>query len=392
MSSDEFWGVVVIQTSLRVQCVDVFPEVHFKLSSVELTHVFSSFSENLAVNRLLSILTLSKIYNYVVMNIVSYHFVRCSACDQRVQAIQLYNHWDEAHHSSTVPESKRYFVLSDPSDSESTHLFQSNNGHTEPSTNVQDVTPPSRGSIDGSASFPDQIGTCTSGLSINVQNMNHWGSSPSEVSAPISMLKPYPSSVSVSSRSKSLVPVTTNIHTESFNAILSEISCELNGQYSEDWNDLESMDVANHAHSHESKKDCCYLESMTISQCHDSEQEHHWTEMCLAPLPSLRCIPRENSVYNIEGIFECQTTIGFGSSCTVIKAQNIENGELVALKQLPKSQQNCVGRESAKLLSNERAILDALAQHQNVVKLLAVYETPSHYFLATELLTGNQFT
>ena len=343
------------------------------------------------------------------MNTVSYHFVRCSACGQRVQAIQLYDHWDAENHSSTVPESKRYSVLADPSDSESIHLFQSDNGHNEPSTNVQDVTPHSSVSVDDIANtldccsdklsqYASEIATCTSGLSISVQNINQNGSSETvmrptmKVSASISMLRPYASSVSISSRSKSLVSITTNIHTESFNAISSEISCELNGQYSDDWKDLESMDIANHAHSHESKKDCCYLESMTISQCHDSKQEHHWTEMCLASLPSLRCIPRQNIVFNIEDIFNCQSTIGFGSSCTVIKAQNIENGELVALEQIPKGQRKGGGKKSAKLLSNERATLDALAQHQNVVKLLAVYEIPDHYFLATELLSGNQFT
>ena len=356
----------------------------------------------------------------VVMNTTSHHFVRCSACNERVQFRQFRTHWDicqfrthladwgTTHHSSTVLESKRYSVLADPSDSESVHLFQIDNAHNEPSTNIRDVTPPPSASIDDTGSTsdcgPDNLSQyasdiAISDLKIKVQNMNQNGSSPLEFSAlfepkgsavtesvndldfevaeiamrptmelSASLLEPNPSSVPINNRSRLLVPIAANMHTASFNVILSEVFQELHGQYEEDWG---------------------HLESMTISR-NDSKEERHWMEMYPAPLPSLRCIPRQNSVCNIQDIFDCQTTIGFGSSCTVMKAQNIENGKFVALKQIPKGQRKGGGMTSQELLSNERALLDALEQQENVVRLLAVYETPGHFFLATELLTGNE--
>ena len=304
--------------------------------------------------------------------------LQCSACDERVPLGKLDIHWDTSHHSSIIPESKRYFVLGHPSDSDSVHLYDS--GHVT-------VTPLPSASTEDHCLFNDDT-TCTSvcgpdklsqyAPEIVVSHLkiklNQSGSSPLQFNAlfepnetditesvnefdfsvaetamrptmelPTSMLVFNPCSVPVKDGSRLLVPIATNIRTE----------------------------------------------SMGISQ-NECKEERHCTEMCPAPLPSLRCIPRQNSVCNIDEIFDCQTTIGFGSSCTVMKAQNIENGKFVALKQIPKGRGKDGGITSEALLSNEKATLDALEQHENGVRLLGVYETPGHYFLATELLTGNE--
>ena len=375
-----------------------------------------------------------------------------SAC-QPVQLPHSERRWDLVNHSSflcAIDNKRTSELVSFQTDNEIAPSPLPFDDESDSSLNYSQISE----STTFSVSFSDYV-PCSSGLRnddrSNVQNINQNALSPLKftstaptavtVTRPTmevseSLLAPNHSSVSDGSRSKLSFPITTNIHTESFNVILSEVFCELNGEYSDDWNDLDSMDIANYEHSpsvsnaqqsiatghnglgmHVNDQtgsnydelplefitnidipsnqtlplvhgcnggganlniigSAAHLESMMISQCHDLKEKGHRTEMCI----------------NIEDIFDYQTTIGFGSSCTVMKAQNIENGELVALKQLPKSQRNYGVKKSAKLLSNERAILDALAQHQNVVKLLAVYETPSHYFLATELLTGNQIT
>ena len=334
-------------------------------------------------------------------------FVQCFICNERVPLCQLDTHWDEAHHSihsSIVAASKRYFASADASDWKSMYSFQFDNGRTDGVNghkNIQesqDVTPTPSASAEDLYLFNDDTSsyaseTVISDLKIKVQNMNQSGSKSSNVRGTVvtesvkevdfvaaetamrptmevsdSLVEPHPSTVLVNGRSRLLVPMADAVHTSSFNVMLSEVFQELHGQYEEDEDPLESL---------------------TISRS-DSKEERHWMEKYPAPLPSLRCIPRQNSVCNIDEVFDCQNTIGFGSSCTVIKAQDIGSGKLVALKQIPKGQRKGGGMTSEDLLSNERVMLDALEQHENVVRLFAVYETPGHFFLATELLTGNE--
>lgn len=157
-----------------------------------------------------------------------------------------------------------------------------------------------------------------------------------------------------------------NMHTASFNFILSQIFHELHGQYSENWGHLETMDIALCDHSEDYKAECVQT---------------------LLSLPSSGCALQQNNVFHIEDIFHLKRTIGFGASCTVIKAQHIETGRFVALKQIPRGQRKGGNVTSKDLMSTERALLDVL-DHANFVSFFAAYETLTHHFLVTELLAG----
>ena len=306
--------------------------------------------------------------------------LQCSACNQQVPLGQLDIHWDTVHPSSIIPESKRYLVLVDPLVSKS--VIKSEKKH--------EITPaPSDDPSDSSLDYPmnSESGTSTSDRSSKYgQNINLNGSAPLVMSAQISELdlmvmeRAMRPTVEVNasmlegtvkpkkSSSKLMIPIASNIHTDSFNVLLSEVCDELDHQYNDDCDHFSSTDISQRTEWHDFSDD--------VDVCPGTPP----------PMPSLRGIPRQNSVIHIDKIFDCEMTIGFGSSCRVTKARNNVTGRMVALKQIAK------GVQSGRLVSNERALLDGLGQHENIVNLYSVYETPDHYFLATELLTGTNCT
>ncbi|XP_018430383.1 PREDICTED: calcium/calmodulin-dependent protein kinase type 1B [Nanorana parkeri] len=86
-----------------------------------------------------------------------------------------------------------------------------------------------------------------------------------------------------------------------------------------------------------------------------------------------------NMVYNIK------EKLGAGAFSEVVLAQEKDSERLVALKCIPKKALR--GKEA--VVENEIAVLKKIA-HKNIVALEDIYESPSHLYLAMELVTGGE--
>lgn len=86
-----------------------------------------------------------------------------------------------------------------------------------------------------------------------------------------------------------------------------------------------------------------------------------------------------NMVYNIK------EKLGAGAFSEVVLAQEKDSERLVALKCIPKKALR--GKEA--VVENEIAVLKKI-EHKNIVALEDIYESPTHLYLAMELVTGGE--
>ncbi|XP_055123107.1 calcium/calmodulin-dependent protein kinase type 1B [Symphalangus syndactylus] len=88
---------------------------------------------------------------------------------------------------------------------------------------------------------------------------------------------------------------------------------------------------------------------------------------------------------DISSIYEIRERLGSGAFSEVVLAQERGSTHLVALKCIPKKALR--GKEA--LVENEIAVLRRIS-HPNIVALEEVHESPSHLYLAMELVTGGE--
>ncbi|XP_034341089.1 calcium/calmodulin-dependent protein kinase type 1B isoform X2 [Arvicanthis niloticus] len=88
---------------------------------------------------------------------------------------------------------------------------------------------------------------------------------------------------------------------------------------------------------------------------------------------------------DISSVYEIREKLGSGAFSEVMLAQERGSSHLVALKCIPKKALR--GKEA--LVENEIAVLRRIS-HPNIVALEDVHESPSHLYLAMELVTGGE--
>nr|XP_058906006.1 calcium/calmodulin-dependent protein kinase type 1B isoform X2 [Kogia breviceps] len=88
---------------------------------------------------------------------------------------------------------------------------------------------------------------------------------------------------------------------------------------------------------------------------------------------------------DISSVYEIREKLGSGAFSEVVLAQERGSSHLVALKCIPKKALR--GKEA--LVENEIAVLRRV-NHPNIVALEDVHESPSHLYLAMELVTGGE--
>uniref|UniRef100_A0A9L0IWQ8 Calcium/calmodulin-dependent protein kinase type 1B n=1 Tax=Equus asinus TaxID=9793 RepID=A0A9L0IWQ8_EQUAS len=88
---------------------------------------------------------------------------------------------------------------------------------------------------------------------------------------------------------------------------------------------------------------------------------------------------------DISSVYEIREKLGSGAFSEVVLAQERGSSHLVALKCIPKK----VLRGKEALVENEIAVLRRVS-HPNIVALEDVHESPSHLYLAMELVTGGE--
>uniref|UniRef100_A0A4W3H5E7 non-specific serine/threonine protein kinase n=1 Tax=Callorhinchus milii TaxID=7868 RepID=A0A4W3H5E7_CALMI len=88
---------------------------------------------------------------------------------------------------------------------------------------------------------------------------------------------------------------------------------------------------------------------------------------------------------NIEEVFQVMEVLGCGAFSEVYLAKERESGKLVALKCVQKKDKD--GKNKA--LENEIAVLRKI-KHENIVSLEDVYETPTHFYLSMQLVSGGE--
>ncbi|XP_006877282.1 PREDICTED: calcium/calmodulin-dependent protein kinase type 1B [Chrysochloris asiatica] len=88
---------------------------------------------------------------------------------------------------------------------------------------------------------------------------------------------------------------------------------------------------------------------------------------------------------DISSVYEIREKLGSGAFSEVVLAQERGSTHLVALKCIPKKALR--GKET--LVENEIAVLRRVS-HPNIVALEDVHESPSHLYLAMELVTGGE--
>uniref|UniRef100_A0A8C8Z647 Pregnancy up-regulated nonubiquitous CaM kinase n=1 Tax=Prolemur simus TaxID=1328070 RepID=A0A8C8Z647_PROSS len=88
---------------------------------------------------------------------------------------------------------------------------------------------------------------------------------------------------------------------------------------------------------------------------------------------------------DISSVYEIREKLGSGAFSEVVLAQERGSAHLVALKCIPKKALR--GKEA--LVENEIAVLRRVS-HPNIVALEDVHESPSHLYLAMELVTGGE--
>uniref|UniRef100_A0A2K5BY20 Calcium/calmodulin-dependent protein kinase type 1B n=1 Tax=Aotus nancymaae TaxID=37293 RepID=A0A2K5BY20_AOTNA len=88
---------------------------------------------------------------------------------------------------------------------------------------------------------------------------------------------------------------------------------------------------------------------------------------------------------DISSVYDIRETLGWGAFSEVVLAQERGSAHLMALKCIPKKALR--GKEA--LVENEIAVLRRIS-HPNIVALEDVHESPSHLYLAVELVTGGE--
>ncbi|XP_067408476.1 calcium/calmodulin-dependent protein kinase type 1B isoform X2 [Emydura macquarii macquarii] len=94
---------------------------------------------------------------------------------------------------------------------------------------------------------------------------------------------------------------------------------------------------------------------------------------------------RREPVEEISSVYDIQEKLGAGAFSEVFLARARDSQRLVALKCIPKRALR--GQEVA--VENEIAVLSKI-KHENIVALEDVYETPTHLYLAMQLVTGGE--
>jgi len=90
----------------------------------------------------------------------------------------------------------------------------------------------------------------------------------------------------------------------------------------------------------------------------------------------------------IQDVYELGDSIGKGQFSTVLMAQHIDTGDLVAVKDINKSKLDAREKEA---IQNEIAICQLVA-HPNVIRLKEVFETQKSMYLVMPLLKGDLFS
>ncbi|XP_042310618.1 calcium/calmodulin-dependent protein kinase type 1B isoform X1 [Sceloporus undulatus] len=93
----------------------------------------------------------------------------------------------------------------------------------------------------------------------------------------------------------------------------------------------------------------------------------------------------KKKVEDISSVYDIKEKLGAGAFSEVVLAQEHGSQRLVALKCIPKKALR--GKEAA--VENEIAVLKKI-QHENIVALEDIYESPTHLYLAMQLVTGGE--
>uniref|UniRef100_A0A8D2Q8V2 Calcium/calmodulin-dependent protein kinase type 1B n=1 Tax=Varanus komodoensis TaxID=61221 RepID=A0A8D2Q8V2_VARKO len=93
----------------------------------------------------------------------------------------------------------------------------------------------------------------------------------------------------------------------------------------------------------------------------------------------------KKKVEDITSVYNIKEKLGAGAFSEVVLAQEHGSQHLVALKCIPKKALR--GKEAA--VENEIAVLKKI-QHENIVALEDIYESPTHLYLAMQLVTGGE--
>ncbi|XP_048348077.1 calcium/calmodulin-dependent protein kinase type 1B-like [Sphaerodactylus townsendi] len=93
----------------------------------------------------------------------------------------------------------------------------------------------------------------------------------------------------------------------------------------------------------------------------------------------------KKKVEDISTVYDVKEKLGAGAFSEVVLAQEHGSQRLVALKCIPKKALR--GKEAA--VENEIAVLKKI-QHENIVALEDIYESPTHLYLAMQLVTGGE--
>ncbi|KAK9407611.1 calcium/calmodulin-dependent protein kinase type 1B [Crotalus adamanteus] len=93
----------------------------------------------------------------------------------------------------------------------------------------------------------------------------------------------------------------------------------------------------------------------------------------------------KKTVEDIASVYDIKEKLGAGAFSEVLLAQEHGSQRLVALKCIPKKALR--GKEAA--VENEIAVLKKI-QHENIVALEDIYESPTHLYLAMQLVTGGE--
>ncbi|KAM5146622.1 calcium/calmodulin-dependent protein kinase type 1B [Mantella aurantiaca] len=93
----------------------------------------------------------------------------------------------------------------------------------------------------------------------------------------------------------------------------------------------------------------------------------------------------KKKIEDINMVFNIKEKLGAGAFSEVVLAQEKDSERLVALKCIQKKALR--GKEA--VVENEIAVLKKI-DHKNIVALEDIYESPSHLYLAMELVTGGE--
>merc|ERR1712241_804462 len=102
----------------------------------------------------------------------------------------------------------------------------------------------------------------------------------------------------------------------------------------------------------------------------------------------IKALQMSAKTLKIEDSFDLKEQIGSGQFSKVLKAQNKNTGDFVAVKKINKSKLDVREKEA---IQNEIAICQ-LVNHPNVIRLSDVFETQNFMYLVMPLLHGDLFS